>query len=78
VAKTVDFPDHHPYSDDNIIDLLDDASIHKAKLVTTEKDMARIPKRFHDFISVIPARIVWQNTEKIGSYLFSSSTQKRT
>jgi tetraacyldisaccharide 4'-kinase len=75
VVKTVDFPDHYPYSDDDIVDLLDDATIHGAKLVTTQKDMIRISKRFHDFISAVPAKIVWPDSCQIRSYIFSDKTK---
>jgi tetraacyldisaccharide 4'-kinase len=69
VVKTADFPDHHPYSDDDIVDLVDEATIVGAKLVTTEKDLARIPKRFHDFITAIPVKMKWHNQIEIESYL---------
>ncbi|MDR3179509.1 MAG: tetraacyldisaccharide 4'-kinase [Holosporaceae bacterium] len=69
VVKQVVFPDHYPFSDAEIVDLLDDARFLDAKLLTTEKDLARIPKRYHHLITTVPVRISWYDNEKIASYL---------
>ncbi len=69
VINKVEFPDHHPFSDDDIVDLLDEARLHDAKLITTEKDFCRIPRRYHNFISVVPIRVVWKDTAKIAQHL---------
>lgn len=63
------FPDHHPYSDDDIVDLLDEAHLHDAKLVTTEKDFCRIPRRYHALISIVPVKVIWKDTAKIAAHL---------
>ena len=69
VVKTLSFPDHHPFSNDDIIDLISEAKTHNAKLVTTEKDLMRIPKRFHEFVSTVPVKIIWKDTAKLVSFL---------
>ena len=69
VINKVEFPDHHPFSDDDIVDLLDEARLHDAKLITTEKDFCRIPRRYHNFIYVVPIRVVWKDTAKIAQHL---------
>lgn len=42
VSKTLGFPDHHPYSEIDAEKLLRLADSEKLRLVTTEKDMARL------------------------------------
>jgi tetraacyldisaccharide 4'-kinase len=69
VVKRVIFPDHYSFSDTEIVDLLDDAKILDAKLLTTEKDLVRIPKRYHHLIATIPVQISWYDNEKVASYL---------
>lgn len=69
LVKTLSFPDHHPFSDNDIINLIDEAKVHNAKLVTTEKDLMRIPKRFHAFIAVVSVKIIWKDTAKLVSLL---------
>lgn len=73
LIKKISFPDHHPFTDDDIINLLDIAKTHKAKLLTTEKDFVRIPKKYRAFINTVSAKIVWQNTGKLISYLKSQA-----
>ncbi len=43
VVKTESFPDHHPFRRDELKALHDDAQKLEARLITTSKDMARLP-----------------------------------
>ncbi|MCE2516828.1 MAG: tetraacyldisaccharide 4'-kinase [Alphaproteobacteria bacterium] len=54
VVTAVHFPDHHPFSDDNIAALKREAAEHNALLVTTEKDLTRISGADRDGITAIP------------------------
>lgn len=78
IVKQLEFPDHYPYSDEEIVDLLDEARLLGAQLLTTEKDMFRIPKQYHNFISVIPVRIVWENYKEVIRVLGIDKTKKYT
>lgn len=42
VVATRSFPDHHPFSHEELNELIDDAEAEKLLLVTTEKDLVRI------------------------------------
>lgn len=42
VRRTKSFPDHHPYSDEDVADLLREAAKDNLKLVTTAKDHVRL------------------------------------
>ena len=75
VVKSIAFPDHHPFSDHNMTDLLDEANILKAKLLTTEKDLVRIPKQYHDLVRTIPMKIIFDDTEKLHSILFKQENE---
>lgn len=43
VVKTHDFADHHAYSESDILQLFKEASVDDLALVTTEKDLVKIP-----------------------------------
>ncbi|MBI1211886.1 MAG: tetraacyldisaccharide 4'-kinase [Alphaproteobacteria bacterium] len=51
------FPDHHPYKDDELIDLLNAATAANAQLITTEKDWVRISPAFRDRIRALRVRV---------------------
>ena len=65
VMKTMVFPDHYPYTLKDIIKLKNYAENYELKLITTEKDIVRIPKRFHNFIEIIQIEFKFRNSEKI-------------
>jgi tetraacyldisaccharide 4'-kinase len=69
MVKTVDFPDHHPFSDGEILQLIADAESSGAQLVTTEKDLARIPQKYHDRMTAIPVKIAWQDAKLLRALL---------
>jgi len=51
------FPDHHPYKDDELIDLLNAAASANAVPITTEKDWVRISPAFRDKIRALRVRV---------------------
>lgn len=57
IAKTVSFPDHHPYTMQNISALNGRARDHKAEMITTEKDYVRIPPELRENILPFPVRM---------------------
>ena len=65
MVKTKVFPDHYPYTLKDIIKLKNYAENYELKLITTEKDIVRIPKRFHNFIEIIQIEFKFRNSEKI-------------
>ncbi len=42
IIRSFDFPDHHPFSEDDVRQLLNEAELANAQLVTTEKDIVRL------------------------------------
>jgi tetraacyldisaccharide 4'-kinase len=55
--EKIAFPDHYPFSDEDIRQLLLKAKNSDARLVTTEKDLMRIPLKYHDKITAVSASI---------------------
>lgn len=62
IIKTFSFPDHYPYTDEDIIKLISFADENGAQLVTTEKDLARIPKNYHSYIRTALVEIIWNDS----------------
>ncbi len=57
LARTREFADHHPYTRGEIEALLRDAAQADAKLVTTEKDLVRIPADLRAAIAALYVRL---------------------
>ena len=65
VEKTKEFPDHYPYTLKDMIKLKNYAQNYGLKLITTEKDIVRIPKNFHKFIDIVQIEFEFKNLNKI-------------
>ncbi|MDR2781963.1 MAG: tetraacyldisaccharide 4'-kinase [Holosporaceae bacterium] len=57
--EKIAFPDHYPFSDDEIEKLILKAKKNNAQLVTTEKDLCRISQKYHNSIVPVLASIDW-------------------
>ena len=65
IVKTKVYPDHYPFTSKDIMKLKKLAEIKNSKLITTEKDMVRIPKIFHEFIDQIQIEFEFSDPKKI-------------
>jgi tetraacyldisaccharide 4'-kinase len=63
------FADHHPYTDRELISLLQDADDRKAVLVTTPKDAVRLPPAARSCVTVVGVRLAWRNPAQIDQLL---------
>ena len=54
LEDAVPYPDHHPYSEDNLAFLTQLASERGARLITTEKDAARLSPEWRARVAVLP------------------------
>ncbi|MDR0580997.1 MAG: tetraacyldisaccharide 4'-kinase [Holosporaceae bacterium] len=64
VIERIAFPDHNPYSNEDLERLISRAKVHDAQLVTTEKDFTRVPTKYRSVITPVSARISWAESEK--------------
>lgn len=69
IAGTVSFPDHHAYTPDEMIGLVDRAVAEKAVLVTTEKDRVRLPPEARDMVKVLPVRLHFRDDQMLDALL---------
>ena len=49
----ISYSDHHAYSENDLLNLAEIANKNKSILVTTKKDMVRIPKNFRSLVRTI-------------------------
>lgn len=54
LAEAVPYPDHHPYSEDDLAWLAQLATERGARLITTEKDAARLSPEWRERVAVLP------------------------
>lgn len=63
------FPDHHPYTRDEIAQLAKEAEQAGALLATTAKDAVRVPADLKAAVSVLTVRLEWDTPEALDSIL---------
>lgn len=71
LSQTRDFPDHHDFTEREIVRLKDQAAEARARLVTTAKDLARLPRACRAGIEVLDVRLRWSDPAAIGRLLSS-------
>lgn len=65
VVARADFPDHHPYRDDEIRRLIVTAGAAGARLVTTAKDFVRVPDHLRGEVDVIEVAVAWREPDTL-------------
>jgi tetraacyldisaccharide 4'-kinase len=69
LTETRAFPDHHPFTEAELAGLHTAAGRSGATLVTTEKDLVRLPPGQRRGIVTIPVTICWRNQEMVRGLL---------
>lgn len=69
VLAAYPFADHHPYSEAEIKRLIAEAKSQNAVLVTTTKDMVRIPPHLRSEVRVIEGKLQWREMKVIESLI---------
>jgi len=67
-----EFPDHHPYSEQNIKLMLDEAKERNARLITTEKDFVKIPAQYKEMVDVLYVQINFENNDAFVTFMNES------
>jgi len=65
LAGTMDFPDHHIFSDADLAQVKREAEAHGARLLTTEKDYVRLPHDFRKAVTVFSAKLEFDDMTAI-------------
>ena len=69
VVETIDFPDHHFYTREELEKILEKAKALKAEVYTTSKDYVKIPHLLQKEIKVLEIAIVWDNPEQLTEFI---------
>ena len=69
IIATHAFPDHAPYTDAILQRLKAKAKVKSAQLVTTEKDMTRLPVDFRRDVLALPVRLVFNDLDAVKAVL---------
>ncbi len=69
IVETRDFPDHHPYTDGEIEELLQRAATLDAVAITTEKDAVRLSPQYRSRVTTLPIEVVWRDPAAIEGLL---------
>lgn len=69
VLATRAFADHHPYSARDIDALREEARALDARLITTEKDIVKIPAHEAEDIAVLPVQLVFHEPQTVEQFL---------
>lgn len=65
------FPDHHPYTEDDLALLVEAARSAGALLVTTEKDLVRVPESLKPAVTPLPISLDWADDEAVATLLMT-------
>lgn len=65
LAETISFPDHHPYTEKDLQHLKERAQSIGATLITTEKDMVRVPQAFKQYILTVSIDLVFDHEQAL-------------
>jgi len=69
LAAASAFADHHAYSPDDIMRLVEAAAAAGAELVTTEKDLVRFPPEARGMARAVRVELAWQNPAALAELL---------
>ncbi len=69
VVKTISFPDHYPYNESDILNLRARAQEWNAELLTTKKDLLRLPADARSDIHTADVRLAWENEAALADFL---------
>ena len=75
LLTTHDFPDHHPFSEKELIALQNEAASLEAVLVTTEKDHVRLPASFQHSVETLPVTMRVDKHDELKSLLLAAVGQ---
>jgi tetraacyldisaccharide 4'-kinase len=69
IAGRREFPDHHPYSESELAEVLAAAAAAKALPITTAKDRLRLPAAVRDLVQVFEVRLAFEDPAVVETML---------
>ena len=69
VVETIDFPDHHFYSKDELENILQKAKELNAEVYTTSKDFVKIPSLYHKSINMLEIAVIWDKPDELQQFI---------
>ena len=69
IAKEIIFPDHYRYNDNDFEKIIIKAKNDNLKILTTEKDYMKIPKKFKEEIDFLSIDVIIQNEKELTELL---------
>jgi len=69
LVMTVGFPDHHRYTADEIMQLVEAAHAAGATLATTEKDHVNMPADAQPMVTPVPVTLIWDDEAALDQVL---------
>ncbi len=70
--ETIDFPDHHFYTTQELENLIQKAQDKGCSLITTSKDFVKIPHHLQSHFHVLEITIKWQNAQELSQFIKTS------
>ncbi len=61
ILKTKKFPDHYSYKQKELDNIINYAQKHNLSIITTQKDIVKIPKSYHQYINVLHVSLEFCN-----------------
>ena len=69
LVMTETFPDHYQYKNKDLLRLWQLAQKHKCVLITTRKDMVKIPPPWQARLHVLDINLEFEDPQKIGDFI---------
>ena len=69
IIKEINFPDHYQYEKADIEKIKHIAHNFNLKIITTEKDFVKIPKKYSNGINFLEIDLVIKNQEELISFI---------
>lgn len=77
VVATRAFADHHPYTSDEVMRLVEDAAAAGALAVTTEKDAVRLPAEARDVVRTLGVMLEWRDRSALDTLISTALSSAR-
>ncbi len=69
IVEEIPYPDHHPFNEQDIKNLMDLAQKYNAQIITTEKDHVRLSKTYQNMIKVLPVQLCWEDEKAVADFI---------